>query len=967
LQKENVPGSNWERVQEVFLAAADLPEAEQPAWLDAACEGDAALREEVESLLRADREAVGALASAIEVTAESILQEPDIVGLRLGAYRVTSEIGRGGIGAVYLAERADDQYHKKVAIKIVKHGMDTAEILGRFRHERQILANLDHPYIARLVDGGTTPDGRPFFVLEFVEGQSIDTYCDQRELNVDARLELFLRVCEAVSYAHRSLVIHRDLKPGNILVTAEGVPKLLDFGMAKLLNPGLDALTTTIHLNPAALPASDSSSTLVDTMQSGFLILTPAYASPEQVRGDPVTVASDIYSLAASLYELLTSVRPHRIDKQTPQAIEHAICEVEVIRPSLVVQNKALARRLAGDIDNILLRALDKDPRRRYASVEQFADDLRRYLNNQPVTARPDTVLYRMRKFVRRRRGTVAAATAVFATLAAGIVVSLREASVAQENLLQARRLANAFVFNVHDAVRDLPGSTHARRLIITTGLEYLDALAKNSRSDWNLRAELAAAYRRIGDVQGDVMQANLGKTAEALASYRKALELLDTVVANDPRNHKAQLDRAVVYERIGGVHSYTGNNGQALASYAEAEKQAEALLAANPGDDQVRRELAEIHISLGEARRLTGEPAGSLEENNKAVTLLAQSVKAHPGDRPLQRTLSNAYSAVGMSEVRLGRFDDGLDHYRQALAGLEALVKLEPTNISYQHDVMLTWSHIGDVLGNPNLASMGDPRGAADAYAQVLNVARRLHQTDPADQRAASDYAIALTRVAAVLPSDRGAERLTLLRDSLKLLQEVGRINPQNAVNQWDMAHGYQLLGEALLASDRAGAIHAWQESRQLAEALLAAGVTSPIPTLVAVCERLGKEAAREGDRQTALACARRAFEVSDGAGPWARNRSPAAQRFLTPQGRAAMGLIYAQLARRRHENPTDRQEDFHQATLWLQKSVAAWLELQDDPGFAPPHKRQMLEVEDALVKLGTGYAITNFPAENR
>jgi eukaryotic-like serine/threonine-protein kinase len=960
LLKENVPGSNWERVQDIFLTAADLPEAEQAAFLDTACDGDAGLREEVESLLRADREGEGVLASAIETAAESILEEPNIVGIRLGAYRVTSEIGRGGIGAVYLAERDDDQYHKKVAIKIVKHGMDTAEILGRFRHERQILANLDHPYIARLVDGGTTPDGRPFFVLEFVEGMAIDTYCDEHELNVDARLDLFLRVCEAVSYAHRSLVIHRDLKPGNILVTEEGVPKLLDFGMAKLLNPSLDSLTETVNLDPSAAPRlagsnplSDSATAFVDTMQSGVRILTPAYASPEQVRGDPVTVASDIYSLAASLYELLTGKRPHIIDKHTPQAIEHAICDVEVIRPSLAVEDKALVRRLSGDIDTILQRALDKDPLRRYASVEQFADDLRRHMTNQPVMARPDTILYRLRKFARRRRGTVAAAAAVLATLTAGIVVSLREASIARENLQQVRRLANAFVFKVHDAVRDLPGSTRARQLIISTGLEYLDALAKNSRSDWDLRSELAAAYRRIGDVQGDVMQANLGKTDEALVSYRKAMDLLNSIVANDPHDRRAQLDRILVYERIGGVHSYTGDNSQALRNYAEAEKLAQALLATNPSDDQVRRQLAEIHISLGEVRRLAGEPARSLDENNRALTLLAQSAAAHPGDRALQQTLANAYSAVGMSDVRLGRFQDGLARYRQALAGLASLVQQEPTNVSYQHDLMLTHSHIGDVLGNPNLSSMGDTRAAAEAYQQMLGMARHLYNTDPADQRALSDYAIAQTRVAAVLPDDRRAERLSLLRESLKLLQEVARINPQNAINQWDMAHGYHLLGDALIKSDRAGAIRAWRESMQLAEALVSGGMASPIPTLVAVCQRLGEEAARDGDRDAAIALARRAFEVSDEVGTRAKGRAATVQRFLTPEGRAAMGLVYAQLARGRHATPAQQREDLRLAALWLQKSLATWREIQSDPAFAPPHKRLMQDVEEALARV--------------
>ena len=924
-----MPGYNWERVQELFLAAADLAESEQPAWLDDACMGDAGLREEVESLLRADRASAVSLSTAIETAAGALLEEPPIVGLRLGAYRVIREIGRGGIGAVYLAERDDDQFHKEVAIKIVKRGMDTAEILGRFRHERQILANLDHPYIARLIDGGTTPDGRPFFVMEYVEGQAIDAFFRDRSLSVEERLELFLRVCEAVSYAHRSLVVHRDLKPGNILVTADGIPKLLDFGVAKLLNPVDES------------PGGTSSTSTVDTMQSSFRILTPAYASPEQVRGDPVTVASDIYSLAAALYELLTGARAHRIDKRTPQAIEYAVCEQDVIRPSLAVENKALARRLSGDLDNILLRALDKDPRRRYASVDQFAEDIRRHLTFQPVKARPDTVRYRLVKFARRRRGTVAAVAAVIVTLASGVVMSMREARIARGNLAQVRHLADAFVFNVHDAVRDLPGSTRARQLIIQTGLQYLDTLAKNSRGDWDLQNELASAYQRIGDVQGDVMAANLGNTAGALESYRKAMDLLNSVIAHDPANRGAQLERMVVHARIGGVHSYTGNHEQALASFKEAESLGQSLLAGNPGDEQVRRRLAETHIALGEALRLAGEQGASLEENSRALALLLASSNSHPGDRALQRTLANAYSAVGASQVRLGRLQEGLERYRQSLAGVEQLTRLDPANASYQHDLMQIYTHIGDVLGNPSLPSLGDPGGAADAYSHMLAVARHLYEIDPADQRALSDYAIALTRVAA-LREDREAEKLSLLRESLKLLHEVGRVNPHNAINQWDLAHGYNLLGDTLFKTgDRINALRAYQESLSLSDSLIKAGVLSPAPTLVSVCEKLGAEAARAGDRVTALSRARRALEVSDQA-------SASARKFLVPQSNAVMGLVYARLAR-----ASKSADDRRQARVWLQKSIIGWRAAQSDPAFAPPHKVQMQRVEEALAEL--------------
>ena len=401
-----VRGDNWERVQEIFLEAADLCPSERVPFLDVACGGDAGLRLDVEALLREDAEGVAALDATIQNAAASLLEEPLLTGARLGPYRVIEEIGRGGMGSVYLAERDDDEYRKRVAIKVVKRGMDTDEVLHRFRHERQILAGLEHPYIARLIDGGTTPDGRPFFVMEYVNGEPIHSYCSSHKLNLESRLRLFLRVCEAVSHAHGALVVHRDLKPGNILVTAEGLPKLVDFGVAKLLDSGDDpGLTATIY---------------------GGGPLTPEYASPEQVRGLPVTTASDAYALGAILYELLTGTRAQKIDTHTPAEIDRVVCETQPPRPSSV------ARGLNSDLDNIVLMAMRKECERRYQSVEQLSADIVRYLSGRPVTARQDSFTYRARKFMRRHRLAVTAAALLFGSLVAGVVVSMDEARKAE-------------------------------------------------------------------------------------------------------------------------------------------------------------------------------------------------------------------------------------------------------------------------------------------------------------------------------------------------------------------------------------------------------------------------------------------------------------------------------------------------------------------------------------------------------
>ncbi|TAK93742.1 serine/threonine protein kinase, partial [Patescibacteria group bacterium] len=313
-----------------------------------------------------------------------VTDQPSLPLERIGPYRLVSEIGHGGMGTVYLAER-DGDFHQRVAIKVVR-GLLGADGLRRFRVERQILASLQHPGIAGLLDGGTTPEGMPYLVMEHIEGVRIDDYCDARHLTLAQRVTLFCRVCDAVSAAHRSLVVHRDLKPSNILITADGTPKLLDFGIAKLLT-------------------DDDADPLLVTSPS-VRALTPEYASPEQIRGLPITTATDVYSLGVLLFELLTGERPHRLGTRTAAELERVICGQEARRPSAFVE-KRLARELEGDLDTIALAALRKESSRRYQSVEQLADDLRRYLDGRPVLARPSTWSYRARRFVQRHRAAV--------------------------------------------------------------------------------------------------------------------------------------------------------------------------------------------------------------------------------------------------------------------------------------------------------------------------------------------------------------------------------------------------------------------------------------------------------------------------------------------------------------------------------------------------------------------------------
>jgi serine/threonine protein kinase/TolB-like protein/Tfp pilus assembly protein PilF len=405
----------WLHIKDIVAGTMGEQEPARQAYIASRCGSDMTLRSEVESLVESTIRAAqlyetptllitgaGVVLDALRET-----EETSRVGERIGAYRLLRELGGGGMGTAYLAARADDEFQKNVAIKLIKRGMDTDAVLRRFRHERQILADLDHPNIARLLDGGTTADGLPYFVMEYVDGEPIDRYCRERGLPTTERLQIFRHVCDAVQHAHQKQVIHRDLKPSNILVTGEGTPKLLDFGISKALTPDRGSIAEEPTLLARAM--------------------TPQFASPEQVRGESVTTASDVYSLGVLLYELLTGSPPYRFDGRTLEEIDDTICRGQVEKPSSIAQ-RALQRQLSGDLDTIVLKALRKEPERRYATVEQFSEDVRRHLGGLPILARADDLGYRAKKFITRYRVRAIEATLLAAVIAvvAGLALSSR-------------------------------------------------------------------------------------------------------------------------------------------------------------------------------------------------------------------------------------------------------------------------------------------------------------------------------------------------------------------------------------------------------------------------------------------------------------------------------------------------------------------------------------------------------------
>ncbi len=519
------PAERWTRLKAIVAGALDVSGEERAAFVDEACARWPELRADMDRLLEA-ASAAGAFIdvpyAARPVESEHASQEPTdpAVGpdARLGPYRIVREIGRGGMGVVYLAERADATFERQVAIKVVAGLLARPHLMARFAVERKILAGLEHPNIARLLDAGATGEGLPYVVMEYVDGRPIEEYCRVTNAPVRRRLEMFCRICDAVQYAHQRLIVHRDLKSGNILVTDDGEPKLLDFGIAKLLGDAAltdDARTAT-----------------------GQRLLTPAYASPEQIRGDAITTAVDVYALGVLLYHLLTGHSPYRVTTSLPHEVARAICEQDPEPPSRVARPASLD----ADLDTIVLKALQKDPERRYTSVLQFAEDIQRHLDSRPVLARRDSATYRIRKFAARHRLGVAVAGLAVTAMLAGIWAIAWQARIAQVERERAERrfgevrtLANSFLFQFHDAIENLSGSTPARVLVVDTALQYLERLEQDSEGDRSLQRELAAAYERLGNVQGRPVFASLGRTSDAEASYRKALRIRERLVADDP------------------------------------------------------------------------------------------------------------------------------------------------------------------------------------------------------------------------------------------------------------------------------------------------------------------------------------------------------------------------------------------------------------------------------------------------
>ena len=738
----------WNQVRDVIDEVLQLPAAERSEYLKIACTNPE-LRRYVESVIFSCEKADGVLdRPALMVPADFGTEEqdssPSLVGQRLGPFEIVEEIGAGGMGVVYRASRVDDNFEQYVAIKLLKSGFQSDFTLARFCSERQILAKLHHPNIARLLDGGTTAEGQPYFVMELIEGEPIDQYCDAHKLSILERLRLFRMVCDAVQYAHRNLFIHRDIKPGNILVTPEGVPKLLDFGIAKILDP-------------ATFPGE------AEATVGWARMLTPEYASPEQARGDPITTASDVYSLGVLLYRLLTGHPPYPVRGRSAHEVVRAITETEPVKPSLAIDRieadsgadgqpitltpelvsgsrdgepEILRRRLSGDLDNIVLKALRKEPDRRYPSVDQFSEDIRRHLEDLPVMARQDTLSYRTGKFVLRHKAGVLAAVLISVTLIVGILGTMWEAQVARQQRRRAeqrfndvRTLANSLVFEVYNAIKDLPGATPARKLLVNRALEYLSSLSHEAGEDRSLQSELATAYERVGDVQGNPSHANLGDIAGALDSYRRSLGILESLRTTDPNNMKVKRQLSTEYYNVGLCLDAMGDYQGALQNSRKALAIDETLLSS--GDPNDVDNLAGDYNDIANKLEHIGDLPGSLENYRRAADIRGKITVEDPQrNANIQMHLASDYQGQGEVLTIENNFTEAIPVEQRTVALMQELSERNQDNAALQFSLGQAYETLGQTL-----EKTGALAEALQAQRQAFAIFQNMAVADPANE----------------------------------------------------------------------------------------------------------------------------------------------------------------------------------------------------------------------------------------
>lgn len=751
----DVPGfttrCDWFRkVEQIFDSVIDCKQHKRRAQVDHLCGDDSALRSEVLSLLSAAEKSDGFLSKAPEAVEQIFadkLEPTSLLNQKFGPYRLLHMLERGGMGVVFLAERADGHYDQRVAIKFANYQIGVSSLMERFHTERQILANIRHPNVARLLDGGTSADGFPYIVMEYTPGLPIDSYCQINKLSIRKILGLFLTVCETVQHAQQNLIVHCDLKPDNIIVGADGNPKLLDFGIAQLLDPIRRQATKSLGF-------------------SGTNPMTPDYAAPEQLSNETVTTATDVYSLGVVLYKLLTGGLPHPLLPAGPT--DRAT--TGVTKPSSIVPHH-LRRQIRGDIDNIVVRALSVKCENRYSSAQQMAEDIRSFLDGHVVAASDSGVAYRCEKFLRRHRLSSTLAVVSLLSVLIGITATTMhwqtaksEREVSERRLHEVRELANTIVFDLPQTIAALPGTTAVRERLLNQGIAYLDRLSRQ-QPDVDVMQDLAAAYHDLATLQGNPLMANLGNPESALSHYLKSISIREALLADDPANPQILVELAASYSLMSGIHGAILNDAQtARALVDQCLKLLEPV--SSMGVPGVAHRVLICHTIGAHWANVAGDYRGSTHYLNEADRLLA--------------TIANSATSLPVAEeLRLrGRL-------HEEWAQISASSGDHAKAIRHERKRLALWSQVPDKHGKQarrlgaayhglaaRLATMGNDTEALTAYSQALTHWNVWKARFPADVSAT--YSIAILHAEIADLHWRILESATMHRVYLKIHRQL-------------------------------------------------------------------------------------------------------------------------------------------------------------------------------------------------
>jgi serine/threonine protein kinase len=768
----------WLRTETIFHEAAPLGEPERTRVLEDRCGGDTALMAELRSLLDA--------CEAEQMHGAAPPSTETIPPPRIGPYAVDHLLGSGGMGAVYLAHRADGQFNQQVAIKVIDMPLATDLFRERFRTERQILAGLSHPYIARLLDGGVTDDGELYLAMEYIDGVSITRFCEEHKLSIPQRLQLFEKVCEAVQYAHQNLIVHRDLKPDNILVTHDGTPRLLDFGTAKILTP--------LTEDPGA-----------DLTRRGFQTFTPRYASPEQVLGQPITTASDTYALGVLLFLMLTGTLPYELTEFTIEEMVRVICGQQPLKPSATA---APFGKLDNDLDAIILKALRKEPEKRYSTVEKFAADVQAYLDQRPVLARRGNFRYRAIKFFRRHRLAIAAATLLISTGAfgiAGIIWQGRRAELerrkAEARSVDLRQLSSSLLSELDDAIKQLPGSTKVQQLLVKRVLEHVDRMSADEPNDKLAQLDVADAYTRLGNLQGNGYDQNIGDPGGGMASLNKAIKITERFKATSPNDPAVLHAYAYAQQSLGEILYTNGRVPEAITASRLASETFGKLAASSSATSLQMSEAATAFGGLGDELGQSGN--GSLEETSAALDIYTKSLGFQQHALQLDPNSARARRSLPISLMKIGNIESETDPWKAVARYRSSLTAME--NYPPDEKDSYTFKRVRASIQR-KLAGMLDEVGDYTTAIATIDEARAAYQSfahdDPDDARAQTDLAVTDENEAGcyddmvntALPSDnRVAEyrhqQMLRLAEAVSIEEKLERRDPSDVTRRANVA----------------------------------------------------------------------------------------------------------------------------------------------------------------------------------